>query len=437
VIVATASSTLLVGVPALGDDNATRQFREKWGFATSQSLIDTLANDPTANREYGYPLTDAEVDSLEMRGRIDSDLVDLHAHIETNSNKFGGVYLDNRAGGEVVVQTVRSTTDSNRQEAKSLIPDRWSVRFEEVENSYGELASTHEAINNLLRERHMLVTAVTGIDQMLGENVLRIRVLPEDLDSVRTFLRDEFRPGLFRFEAGGYDRPTACVDRFECWHDPLRGGLNYTPDGCTIGFMVYNTSSQRRLLTAGHCLIESGNATRYHDGNSIGDEGPNSFYDGSWSDFGILKMQGAQGMSGHKIYRNANNKAHNISAQDGPSTLGQPANMSGRASGLEFGEVVSVNHTSNWGGGFYLFYMRVADYENQEGDSGAPVFFEGTAMGIQSGCVSDPGEDCTTDNSQDSVFSTIDELWGATDGSNAGSEFNMKVCRSGDAETEC
>jgi len=38
---------------------------------------------------------------------------------------------------------------------------------------------------------------------MLGENVLRIRVLPESLDSVRLFVRDLVGPELVCFEIGG------------------------------------------------------------------------------------------------------------------------------------------------------------------------------------------------------------------------------------------
>lgn len=418
------------------------EFREKWGLSTSQSLINQLADDPSANREYGVPLRDSEVEELVERGKISPQLDGLHAYIADHGNRFGGLYIDNPAGGVVVIQVTPAATDANREAAAAAVPNWIETRFEEVENSINQLDEAHEQLDDLLREDTPEVEAITGIDHMLGENVLRIRVLPESLDSVRSFVRELVGQELVRFEVGGYDQPSACTDRQNCWQDPLRGGITVyktVNSPCTIGYMVYNTDGGRRLLTAGHCLASSG--TRYHDGNSVGGVSKSSWFDNSTSDFGILyggdNLNGSPDWSGHIIYRTNSDKAQVMETQAGPTTLGESVNMAGQTSGIEYGQVVSLGHTSNWGGGFKLYHMMVGDFENAPGDSGAPVFYGSIAKGVQSGCVSDPGEACTGDSSQDSVFSDIDRLWAAKDGSTTGDPFEMKVCLYGDAETSC
>jgi len=245
-----------------------------------------------------------------------------------------------------------------------------------------------------------------------------------------------------RFEIGGYDRPSACTDRQNCWADPIRGGITVYKTvnaPCTIGYMVYNTGGGRRLLTAGHRLASGG--MRYHDGQEVGGPAKSSWFNNSTSDFGILdggdQLNDTPDWSGHMIYRTNGDKPFEMTAQTGPTSLGETVNMAGQTSGIEYGQVVSLGHTSNRGAGLTLYHMMVGDFENAPGDSGAPVFEGGTAKGIQSGCVSDPGEDCTSDSSQDSVFSDIDRLWAAKDGSTSGDPFEMKVCRDGDAETDC
>jgi len=90
------------------------EFREKWGLSTSQSLINELADDPDANTEYGVPLTDGEVDELVDRGTISGRLGELHAYIADHGNRFGGLYIDNPAGGVVVIQVTPAATNANR-----------------------------------------------------------------------------------------------------------------------------------------------------------------------------------------------------------------------------------------------------------------------------------------------------------------------------------
>lgn len=421
------------------DTETAQEFRERFGLSTSATRISELAEDPSANREFEIPLTENEAEEMHRRGRVGPALQEVRDYIAQHPSRFGSLYIDNPGGGLVVVGLTRAG-EGDRQEVLARVPSWIDVRFEDVSNSVEDLEAAHEAMNDLMREDDPRIMAVTGVDQMLGENVLRVRVLPERMGETKEFLRSLVAPELLRFEAGGYDQPSACNSRTDCWADPIRGGIRYDTDGCTIGFMVYNSSGVRRLVTAGHCLSESTNNARWHhnSSNSIGKEGPNSFWDGSYSDLGILNMSSdeAQGMSGHVIYRTNSDNAYSISGQNGPSTLGEPLNMAGITTGSSWGEVVSVNHTSNWGGGFYLFYTKVGDYENALGDSGAPVVYDHVAVGVQSGCVSDPGEACTSDASQDSVFSSIDQLWIAEDGP-GGSDFHLKVCRSGDAETSC
>jgi hypothetical protein len=418
------------------------RFRERFGLSTSPDRIERLDSDAAANREFDVPLTAEEAEEMHRRGRISPALDDLHVYIAEHPDDFGGVFIDNPRGGVVVLEVTEQAKATERSQALDLIPGWIEHDTKVVQNSIGELDGTQEAINDLIRKDDDRVSDIVGIDHVIRENVLRIRVLPRSMDATRSFLRERFGEHLLRFEQGGYDQGSACTDRKNCWQDPLRGGLYYSPDACTTGFLVYTEGGTRRMLTAGHCTIESGNDARYHDGHSLGKEGPNSFYDGSYSDLAVLNMASdeAQGMSGHVIYRTNSDKSYSISAQDGPSTLGEPLNMAGQKSGSTWGEVISVNHTSNWGGGFYLFYMKVGDYEHAAGDSGAPVVYDHTAVGVHSGCVSDPGEACDpdpADTSQDSTFSSIDQLWVANDGGPSGTDFHLRVCRSGDSETSC
>jgi hypothetical protein len=412
---------------------AEMEFRARFGLTADLAAVLEAHRDASADTSFGLPLTKAEARALVRRGRIAPALGPLRAFVEARRSRFAGLYVDNRSGGQVVIQVAGRAGGETQRATRKLLP-RWiDIRYERVANSAAELDSVVSLLRGMASERDARVRGLASIAVVGVENVVEVRVIPERLDAVRDLLATYVDSGPAVVIPGEYDQNTACNSRTDCWQDPLRGGLRVTPDGCTTGFMVYNDGYARRLLTAGHCTWDDNESLRYHAGNSLGKVLKNSYWDGSGSDFAALSIADAQDMSGHKIYKSDSDKAWNIADWAVPA-VNDTVRMTGSFGGLSsYGQIDSVQYDSyRASDDVWLYDMVRADYSWSDGDSGAPVFYDNVAYGIQSGCTdgcNDPGDRA--------VFSSLGKLYNARHGSSSGDKFEMTVCTSTDGVQVC
>lgn len=192
-------------------------------------------------------------------------------------------------------------------------------------------------------------------------------------------------PVEVRFDPAGAPQPTSCLNRFNCSENPMRGGLEFTPAGCTTGFIAtHNATGFRGAITAGHCT--SVNDDINHGGADLGRVTHQS---STTADVSFIKFEepfrtGARNI----IYRSGADPQWAITQSSGSTnyTLGQTQCHVGAGSFSEQCGGVSRNWYSYYDGGHLYEALYRFDACVVGGDSGGPTYTLGrTAAGITHG----------------------------------------------------
>lgn len=263
------------GSPAVGsvaeDDALDRAiaFRAAYGFDDDRAFVRGLMQEGAhpVSEEYGFPLTRSEVGELERRNQFVAAVAKSVVPYVRGLDSFAGVWIDQKAGGELVVM-LTNVTASTRDSVRNRLPvDSLGVRFEEVDDSW---TSLNRALEVSDKEWADLGTNIEpqafNVDERA--NRLTVKILRKDLDVARgADLPFERRVGVdVGFEgtppivdmAPDYSR---CDERWQCYGPFLLGiRIFYGEPGaswrCGMGFqMKHDTNSNlnQTFLTAGHC----------------------------------------------------------------------------------------------------------------------------------------------------------------------------------------
>lgn len=142
---------------------------------------------------------------------------------------------------------------------------------------------------------------------------------------------------------------------------------------CSLGFNVRSSSGADYFVTAGHCT-DGYPDWETSSGAYIGPTAGSSF---PGNDYGIVQYAGSvtpEGSAGGQDITDAAN----------PS-VGQTVLRDGSTTGTHSGQVTGLNATVNYGNGDIVSGLIQTNVCAEPGDSGGPLYYNGTAYGLTSG----------------------------------------------------
>ncbi len=192
-----------------GTFETSLDFRQTFGLSAATDLIRRLLDDPAANCTWGVPLTTEEAAGIDRRNAVELYLGDLTRFVDRHDDAFGGLYIDQRAGGTVVLLTTPSTTQALIDEALSVIPpdapDWFEVVTREVKYSQLRLTEMMEEIKDLIAADSR-VAGIVGYGPAVIENRVEVGILEPRFAAVRDFLLERYPEDLLALvERHGWD----------------------------------------------------------------------------------------------------------------------------------------------------------------------------------------------------------------------------------------
>lgn len=359
----------------LADDIA---FRELMGLNTDRGYLERLRADPAAlelEARFGLLGTEEERQQVDRQIQLQNQLAENEPAIrERLGEEYGGLSIDQRAGGVV---TIRSTdiAVARQMDLSDLISvDGAEVVYEEVTSSLLELETRAEEVVSSLDALQEQGIVLSGTGPDIRANTLQIGVeeLGPDTESV---LRARFGEDII-LEATGLAVSESRTTNFP----PMKSGLsiNNGSDICTAGPFVRNSSGQIRVLTAGHCVSDTGgvpSGQKWAVGNFADCCAPlgNRLFNNTFADIATLSIDTSK-VGTNCVYW-SDTACYPYAAAKSPVD-GATLKLSGRTSGIQVGEVLDQNITVfNFAAGqFTVRNAGKAYYTSDDGDSGAPLF---------------------------------------------------------------
>lgn len=372
--------------------NEMIKVRKEFGLNQDASNLNRLINkkELKPSKYLSVPLTEEEEQEISNRIEMqEKHLPAFNKHINTvlNSNEFGGLFIDQTAGGIVKVGLTEKANDKSakKEKLKSLFPDKDRIEFFEAKVSLNQLDDTHEQVAKKITEFAEQGIVITGINTDIINN--RVEIGVENLSSENESTLLDFLGSAASYTLLIEEKASTATNR-NIWYGDMQAGLRIVNStrgsACTSNIGITDGTGLYYVLTAGHC------ATLYQKftqgGTTIGQVERHTGYNGTNADAMAIRVP--------KSY--ANTFAYLGSSKAIRFTATQPTNadwvgeivyMSGISSGVKSGRITSLNYTAyypNSGKGTY-FKQRLASYPTVGGDSGGPVYTARTLRGIQSG----------------------------------------------------
>jgi hypothetical protein len=285
------------------------ELRQEFGFTSDietvrQAAVDRM-NYPVLT--YEIPMSVAEGDEVARRIRVQLSLDEAIAYGEADP-QWGGVWIDQSAGGEPVFQFTQPT--SGRDSALgALLPPGTKFRVVYVDTSYAKLQEERtEIVDDLdaLANDGMEVNGV-GIDLPGNRVRLTVSKLTPDIDSsLRARYGDRLTIVNGESAVSDFCPVDGCL--------PVKGGIGIVGKTsgwpCTLGYLARRTDVNPDTLvmvTAGHCVhLGSSSSVAWHHGTTnlgYGLLSPNPSLSGQWihtwydyadADVGLISVLAAQ-----------------------------------------------------------------------------------------------------------------------------------------------
>lgn len=245
---ATLTTATLARAASCGSTfEASLDFRETFGLSTDPELIHRLLADPAADCTWTVPLTSEEAAEIDRRNMIELYIGGLSGFVDQHGDAFGGLYIDQQAGGIVVLLTTPSTTQAQIDEALALIapgaPDWLQVTTREVKYSQRRLSTTQDEISALSAAEDPRVEGIVGLGRGTSENRVEVDILVSSFAAVRSFLLERYPEDLLLFVERTSGDSGACRG---CGEEPPETGVATTPD---------TSSGALALLAAAFCTV--------------------------------------------------------------------------------------------------------------------------------------------------------------------------------------
>lgn len=365
------------------------QYRRAFGLSDDVSAVTALELNAAANRKYSVALSPVEVAEMDRRMGVQEALVPLNAYGHSREDTFGGMWVDQAAGG-VVHFAFTSDIASHRIALNDMAPTGAVIEVHQVSRTEAEVDQMVDRISRDVAFQNNLGVTVHNVASNTQRNSVDVFIEPYS-EAVAKAMRQRYSADV-RILPGTAPQLTVCSSRQNCVGPPIMAGVN-NDWNCTVGFGVYKAGYQR-FLTAGHCVYQVvtaygwGGWIWYHSTQSLGYSTAHSWYDMSEADAGVMGNVSAS-VHSNRVYYSATPSWFGInSAQTlAQSYQGYAICQSGQVSGYACGTITSNNSTPNYGG-VRMRFQRQANYLIQVGDSGAPVISQSNtnmAVGLQSG----------------------------------------------------
>lgn len=366
-------------------------------------------------KERGITLSEAET-RISWQDRA----YDLNEELDNklSNESFGGVWV-NKDNDRIQIGMLNNTRVSGverallvRVVADSKLTD--ATDYISVERSYQDLKTAQSWISNQAQLSNGTTQWPIQVGIVTDQNKVMMHV-PSDLSKLTSALAslvedvDSKYGDMVTYKY--YDNPPV-LQSCNWWFcdSPLRGGVGlhgsangYQQTVCTLGFNVLGNSGQKYALTAGHCgyYMGSGWGTSLYNYSfkQIGSVHRNEYLDGTdgmiikiepaynWVANGWVYVRAGVGWNGYS--GSSLNEQYDITASSTSGSLvGERVCVSGAISsafeGGSCGAVheVDVDFTSD---GITTYHLVRAGYCSRAGDSGAPVFRLGKALGVHTG----------------------------------------------------
>ena len=365
------------------------QFRKAFGLSTDRPAAEALEANPNADRYYSVALNAQERAEIDRRMTIQEKLSPLLAYGRRHADVFGGMHVDQAAGG-VVHLGFTAGVDAHRLAAQKLLPPGAQLQVRQVDRTEAQLDQLVDQISRDTALASALGISVHDTGTNIPENTVDVFVEPYSPD-VAAAIQGRYGGGVSVLP-GSAPQLTACTTRGNCPGPPIMGGVA-NDWGCTVGFGV-NMDGARRFLTAGHCVYQVVSAYGwagwewFHQSTSLGLSTDHSWFNYSAADAGAMGNVSTTIHSDRVLFTTQPSWYGMSSVQGvGGDWVGMAVCQSGQKSGFQCGTIQSTNRTPDYGG-THMKWQRLANYFIQVGDSGAPVInggSRGQAVGLQSG----------------------------------------------------
>ncbi|WP_340673697.1 S1 family peptidase [Brevibacillus agri] len=375
------------------------RFREEMGLSSKN--LRSISNDPkNFSEKYGVFLTEKEEKELDERLEEQKNQIPkIKDFIENHlQDEFAAMYIDQKLGGVINIgfktgseeKVKKFEEDLKKLYSKGMVEIYYTDYTEE---QLDEMAESVSEKRNELAEKGLNVTSVSvnipeqKIDIGVEKKKAFARSLLLNSETVSDIGLD-IDSNLFNiFEEGVHQAQASPSDKFR----PIQAGLSIvnTDAGkfCTSAFSA-QIGTKFYVLTAGHCA-ESDTDKFSQGGPRFGKVADYNF--GGNVDSAIIKLDEGSKDATYYLFGNSKSKLYAINEvqKTKNETVGDAVCISGATT-----QTVKCGtlKTKNWKGDVlthsgdkvYLSGMRQATYTSTRGDSGAPIFLGGTAIGIHS-----------------------------------------------------
>jgi len=380
---------LLLPAQVLGnaEDVRAQQFRAEFGLRSDLAYVRSLVAAEVASDAFGVPLTEEEVAELTHRTDLEPKIAELQARLRTESAEFGGLYIDQGAGGIVDVAMVTSDLTSARSFVGSLADDAVAVRVRGVAFTEAEL---ERLAARLTAERSFQVSLGTWANEIWPDvrtNRVQVGIDPYSRELVGA-LKSRYGSAIEVYAAPAASL-TGCTNRNNCPGPPLRAGIRLYDAGCTsafLGYYGYQGVYTDVMLSAGHCanLVPAGHVYQNPDNSNIGPMIKEVYANNSTADAMIIDITAPQ--ASNRIYHTPTSWFPVFSIQQrSEEVIGMAVCQSARISDYTCGTLYAKDFSITYSDGTTLLNQRSATYAVALGDSGSGVFSANKAFGVQSG----------------------------------------------------
>lgn len=262
-----------------------------------------------------------------------------------------------------------------------MAPDGADIHVTRVDYRMRELEAVKDEITG-----DMLKLVDHGLPiAMVDANAVADRVivyLTEERDGAQAELRARYGPTVIT-SLGAAGHPD-CADRDDC-RDPLRGGIRVfaaTGGRCTSAFQAKKANGDRVMITAGHCLNETGGSgvSWTHNNNQFGVSQGNTLSGSSVAaDIGWILIDGNENIGpADRFFRDSNHKNVPFGGlqPNSQQVEGDIVCRSGENSGWDCGIIKNAGASKPNGEGQTITNVWTWSKDSKGGDSGGTMVTE-------------------------------------------------------------
>lgn len=361
--------------------------RARWGLPSDLRTVASVLEPghDVGTEHWGIPMTAEEQEALDLLGRMAfaNELKRAAVPFIDSLPTSGGVYIDQKENGGLVVLLTESSPEIEAEIAKRMPAASRGFRIAKATHTEAQL---REALTRAWDVWQEVAPAIplqgAGLD--IQENQVLFEVAPADLEEGRRALATIEALGLMGVRVGVGPRApeenqdTSCTSRDSCY-SPTRAGTRIYKGAidsvaeCTMAFHVVCNDGDVEFVTAGHCGYGGSNNWYIKDGTSdgllLGTEQKTLYASGGQD---IMRVQLPVAQKSHNIY----GESRVYGGSGACPIAGQAACASrGTSNVVDCGTVRTTwtSWTSNTAG-IVVWGGDLNDIASEPGDSGSPVF---------------------------------------------------------------